>query len=442
MKKTFRLLSVVCTLSALLIAACGSPAVSESPSEAPPAADNGTNAAAPETKEEAPAKPVTLEFASNAKESTLEAYAAIAERFREEHPHITVEVVGVPKDFEAQMNARMANNDLPDLWTTHGWAVRKYGEYLLPLNDQPWIGGLVDEIKPIVTDEATGNVYALPLDVDLSGLIYNRKLLDELNLEVPETWEQFLAASETIKNAGYTPIHLGGKDTSDVAGFVSRISLSLLAPNEQAAAGRQLLDGTFDWSEFRAVTDFILQLKEKGYLNVDHLTADKAATYAAFAENKAAFAFQSNQSIYEILKLNPEAQVSMMRLPVSGEGAEPFLISGERNAVGVWKDTPHREEALLFLEFLAKPEHVSAIAATYSLPAAFEGVEVELGELAAAFRAFESVPVSNHFDREYLPNGMWNTLKSVGPGLLSGEMDSERAAAVMKEDYDRLRAGQ
>jgi hypothetical protein len=35
---------------------------------------------------------------------------------------------------------------------------------------------------------------------------------------------------------------------------------------------------------------------------------------------------------------------------------------------------------------------------------------------------------------------MWNTLKVVGPGLLSGELNVENASRAMKTDYDRLRA--
>ncbi|MFS0725459.1 ABC transporter substrate-binding protein [Paenibacillus sp. 1P07SE] len=420
-----------------MLAACAqpetvSPASSSAQTEAAPTADEQ-----PETPAAAQ-EPVKLAFSSNAKDSTNEAYKSIAEQFNQEYPHITVEVTGVPKDFEALMNAKMAAGDLPDLWTTHGWSVRKYSEYLRPLNDQSWTGSLVEEIVPIISDEQ-GNLFVLPLDVDLSGMIYNAALLEELQLDVPHTWPQFLETAETIKQAGYTPIHIGGKDTSDVAGLLGRLSASLLIADEQAGFAGQLTDGTFEWSAFDKVSSFLLDLRDNGYLNKDYITADKAATYQAFAENKAAFAFQSNQSIYEILKLNPDARVSMMRIPVGEGSGEPFLISGERDAVGVWKDTQHEEEALLFLEFLSRPEHVSAIAETYSLPAAIQDVDVELGELKDVFAQFESARVMNHFDRQYLPGGMWNTLKAVGPGLLSGDLNPQQASQAMKEDYDRLR---
>ena len=379
-----------------------------------------------------PKSPVTLEFATNASGSTLDAYKELAEAFSKEHAYVTVEVQGME---EALMNARMASNDLPDLWTTHGWAVRRYGEYLRPLSDQPWVSQLVDEIVPVITDDG-GDLLALPFDVDISGMLYNQTVLDDLGLDVPQTWEQFLAACEAAKAAGYTAVHVGGKDAGAVAGFFSRVALSHLVFD--GGFGDALQGGTFDWSNWNIVSEFVLGMKAAGYLNVDHLTADKQTTFTEMAQDRVLFTFESNLAITEILKLNPEAKVTMMQIP-SANG-QPFLISGERNAVGVWKDTPHEEEALEYLTYLSQPENVKKVAESYSLPAAFQSVEVDLGELEEAFKRYEGSAVSNHFDREYLPNGMWNTLRTAGPGLLSGDMTAEQAATTMRNDYERLRA--
>jgi len=414
----------------VVLAACsqGNETDNTQSSENPAQAGEPGGAAEPAKTEK---EKVTLEFATNAANATLEAYKELAESYMKANPHITIEV---QKADDALMNARMANNDLPDLWTTQGWAVHRYGEYLRPLNDQPWSSLLVPEIVPIVTD-AENNLVALPFDVDISGMLYNRTVLEELGLEVPKTWEDFLAACEAAKQAGYTAIHLGGKDTGAVAGFFNRIALSLLVMD--GGFGDALKNGTFDWSNWSIVSDFVLNLKNKGYFNVDLLTADKQATFAEMAQDRVLFTFESNLAITEILKLNPDAKVTMMQLPASKSG--PFLISGERNAVGVWKDTPHEEEALAYLNYLAQPENVKKVAESYSLPAAFKNVEVDLGELEEAFKQYENSPVSNHFDREYLPNGMWNTLKAMGPGLLSGDLGPAEAAKMMQEDYVRLR---
>lgn len=432
------ILAVILLLMISIVAACGGSdekdSSSSSPAASTPAAQQSTAA---ETPSPAKQEKVTLSFFTNTSGGTLEAYQRIVEKFNQENPNIFVELTPQSKDYEALMNAKMASGDLPDLWNTHGWSVHKYSEFLRPLNDQPWANKLVEEIKPIVTDK-DGNIYVLPFDVDISGMLYNEKILQDLNIAVPETWEQFLAASETIKKAGYTPIGVGGKDTGDVAGLLGRVAPSFLTQDASVNYKKELKDGTFDWSKFDQVSQFVLELKNKGYFNVDYLTADKQAVFKGFAENKIAFAFQANNSIFQVLQLNPDARISMMRIPV--QSGEPFLISGERDAIGVWKGTKHEAQALQFLTYMAQPENVSQIAEAYSIPAALTDVKVNLGDLEAVFSKFSNVPVTNNFDREYLPNGMWNTLKVVGPGLLSGELNVENASKAMKADYDRLRA--
>lgn len=411
------------------------------------AGKNGQGAAAPAgsaaassspAKEPAKSGPVKLEFASNASGATLAAYKTLVEQFNAANPGIQVELNPIAKDYETLMNARMAGNDLPDLFNTHGWSVVKYSEYLRPLNDQPWASKLVPEIKPIVTN-AKGELFVLPFDVDMTGLLYNAEILKKLQLPVPKTWEEFMAACEAAKKAGYTPIHVGGKDDSSLAGLINRVALSLLIMDSRQNDKKELLDGSFDWSRFDRVTAFILDLKDKGYFNPDYVTADKNATHTAMAKDKALFTFQSNQSITEIKKLNPASAIDMMRIPVMNGAGEPFLISGERDAVGVWKKTAHPGEALKFLAFLAEPGNVASVAASYSIPAALEGVQVDLGPLGQVFSQYKGAAVTNHFDRQYLPNGMWNTMKSVGTGMLSG-MSARDVSKTMKQDYDRLRS--
>ncbi|WP_248928043.1 ABC transporter substrate-binding protein [Paenibacillus hamazuiensis] len=396
------------------------------------------SSAPPKAEEKTPKEPVKLEFASNASGSTLEAYKTLVSQFNAANPSIRVELNPIAKDYEALMNARMASGDLPDLFNTHGWSVMKYSEYLRPLNDQPWAANLVDEIKPIVTNDK-GRMFVLPFDVDMTGLLYNPAILKELNLPVPATWDEFAAVCEAAKKAGYTPIHVGGKDDSGLAGLINRVALSLLIMDSGKNYKKELADGSFDWNQFDRVASLILSWKEKGYFNVDNVTADKNATHTAMAKNKVLFAFQSNQSITEIKKLNPDSAVNMMRIPTSNKADEPFLISGERDAVGVWKNTKHEKEALQFLSFLAEPAQVSAVAASYSIPAAIKGVKVDLGQLGDVFGQYSKVSVTNHFDRQYLPNGMWNTMKSVGTSMLSG-MSAKDATKAMKTDYDRLRS--
>ena len=382
---------------------------------------------------------VTLEFAIKETGSTLEAYEAIVDSFNSSRDDVQVEIVSYGKDYQSLMKTKMAANDLPDLFTTHGWAVALYGDYLEPLNDRSWTEHLIPEIKSTVTDY-DGNIVALPMDIDITGLICNDDVLAASGIKSrPVTLDEFLEDCEKIKEAGYTPIHIAGKDSSDVAGLFSRISLSILTMSKTQNYAEELLDGTFDWTKYDEVGQFVLNLVDKGYTNVDYLTADKSGTYRGLAQNKVAFAFQSNLTIAEVKKLNPDANVSMMEIPGYTEGDDSFLISGERDAVGVWKDSAHLDAALEFIDYLAKPENVLLVAEAYSLPPSMDNAEVTDPGILAILDQIIGTTVTNHFDRQYLPDGMWNTLKVYSTSVLSGESTVSEGSELMAQDYARLK---
>ena len=382
---------------------------------------------------------VTLEFAIKETGSTLEAYEAIVDSFNSSRDDVQVEIVSYGKDYQSLMKTKMAANNLPDLFTTHGWAVALYGDYLEPLNDRAWTEHLIPEIKSTVTDY-DGNIVALPMDIDITGLICNDDVLAASGIESrPVTLDEFLEDCEKIKEAGYTPIHIAGKDSSDVAGLFSRISLSILTMSKTQNYAEELLDGTFDWTKYDEVGQFVLNLVDNGYTNVDYLTADKSGTYRGLAQNKVAFAFQSNLTIAEVKKLNPDANVSMMEIPGYTEGDDSFLISGERDAVGVWKDSEHLDAALEFIDYLAKPENVLLVAEAYSLPPSMDNAEVTDPGILAILDQIIGTTVTNHFDRQYLPDGMWNTLKVYSTSVLSGESTVSEGSELMAQDYARLK---
>src|SRR5688572_29958725 len=127
----------------------------------------------------------------------MELLEKIARQFEQENPDIKIEFSAPGKDYESLMKIKMAANDMPDVFSTHGWAKVRYGAFLTDLADQPWASQIDAAIAPAVTDEA-GKVYVLPLDQQKTGPVYNVDILNEYGVEVPLTWADFLAACETI----------------------------------------------------------------------------------------------------------------------------------------------------------------------------------------------------------------------------------------------------
>jgi len=446
-RRMYLFLSVLLIIAWLLVA-CGAPAAPTTAPQStqPPAAEPTTAPpAAPEptaTTAEQPAEQITLSVMTNRVGVQAELLEQIARKFEQENPNIKIDFSAPGKDYESLMKIKMAANDMPDVFSTHGWAKIRYGAFLADLRDQPWASQIDPAIKPVVTDD-TGMVYVLPMDQEKGGYYYSVDILAQYEVEVPTTWDEFVAACETIKtkSAGEVVcIHMGGADQWPVGQYYDYFSTPLaISPATNDAAA--LLDGTYDWTKYTVLSQNLLNLQEKGYLNVDVLTAKYADSALAFANGKAAFGFYPAGFICEeALKTNPNLNCGMMPIPSMVADDQPTLVGGEMTTWGVWKDSKHIEAAEQLVAYYAKPENVSAVANSNKLPTGLAGVPYDAGFLTPYFQKYADLRVFPYFDRVYLPNGMWDVLWRNGQDVLAKGITPEQATENMSREYLRLRA--
>ncbi|MDW4498487.1 ABC transporter substrate-binding protein [Sulfitobacter sp. D35] len=103
----------------------------------------------------------------------------------------------------AEWNATGTTANLDEVAEAEGW-------------DDVVAPELVSVMKP------TGNWVAAPMNIHRVNWLYSSpKILDEVGLEVPKTWDEFNAACEKIIEAGYTCIAHGAADWSDTTTFDS-----------------------------------------------------------------------------------------------------------------------------------------------------------------------------------------------------------------------------
>lgn len=81
----------------------------------------------------------------------FDTFTQICEDFMELNPNTDIEFVSYGKDYESLMKGKMAANDLPDVFSTHGWGVKRYAEYLRPLNDLD----LAENLSPAIENSVT-----------------------------------------------------------------------------------------------------------------------------------------------------------------------------------------------------------------------------------------------------------------------------------------------
>jgi raffinose/stachyose/melibiose transport system substrate-binding protein len=411
--------------------------------QATPASEVASTTEATATEATGSTEVITLSVMANRIGTQAELLEKIARQFEQENPDIKIEFSAPGKDYESLMKIKMAANDMPDVFATHGWAKVRYGAFLTDLSDQPWASQLDPAISPAVTDEA-GKVYVLPMDQEKTGPVYNADVLSEYGVEVPLTWADLLAACETIKtgsNGDVDCIHMGGADSWPVGQYYDFFSTAL-AISPQNNDAQALLDGTYDWTKYTVLSANLLDLQEKGYLNTDVLTAKYSDSAVAFAEGKAAFGLYGPFFCEEALKTNPDLNCGLMPIPTLHEGDTPTFAGGELTTWGVWKDSPHQEAAKRLVAYYAQPENIVAVANSNKAPAGLTGVEVDAGYLTQYFTKYADLRTFTYFDRVYLPNGMWDVLCKNGQDVLAGGLTPEEATDNIAKEFNRLRAGQ
>ncbi|WP_432630121.1 ABC transporter substrate-binding protein [Brotaphodocola sp.] len=424
------------------LAGCSGSSSNDAPATEAPKTETSAEAEKTDTaesKEESKNLEGEIEIVTNANEQTYNAVNEILEQFMQENPGVKISYTTQGSDYEQLMKARMASNDLPDIFATHGWSVVRYSEYLRPLNDQPWFS----EIEPSFLDNvqnADGQVFVLPLNMDQGGLLYNKKLLTELGVDIPKTWDELKDICEKGKEKGYTGVFIAGKDSRQPASLLDIAAQTYLEVRNDQDYASQLLDGSFDWNNWAPLSQLLVDLKDSGYLNEDCVTCDTVDIAPRMSENNVLFLITSNMDlIRQASELNPDAQYGMAPIPTVDESQENVFAGGEREAYGIWKDTKNEELCLEVLKYLAKPENVKKVCESSGKRSALKGVDPDLGAVAEDYKKYADVKISPTFDRVYLPSGMWSTMRTIGSALMGGEMSVEESVKTMETDYNTLR---
>ncbi|WHZ03219.1 extracellular solute-binding protein [Neobacillus sp. YX16] len=138
----------------------------------------------------------------------------IIKAYEEENPDVDIqtEILG-NEQYKEKVKVLSASNELPDVGIT--WAAGYMqpfvdGNMFTPLDDivqkDKFVAGTLDAFS---VDEKT---YALPLELNITPVYYNKEIFKKYNLKAPETYDEFLNVVDTLVDKGVTPITLGNKD--------------------------------------------------------------------------------------------------------------------------------------------------------------------------------------------------------------------------------------
>ncbi|WP_214628945.1 ABC transporter substrate-binding protein [Paenibacillus agaridevorans] len=289
----------------------------------------------------------------------LGALPDLNEKFMQENQDIKVVYEGMPgSQFKEFLKARFSANDASDVIMIHPGLsdVIAYGKagYLMDLSGESWIKNFTEASLKATSND--GQIYAIPNDMNVLGVYYNKQIFTDLSIEIPTNWTQFLAAAEKIKQAGILPISIGNND-----GWMTLAALYTMAPgtvyaqnpnfDAQLNAGETtFLEG---WKDMNAQW---YSLDEKGYLTEKSTGVSLDQAQQAFATGKAAMYIDGNWSLPGIKAANPELEVGMIPMPSNADGQPVIASAAVGTTFAINKNSKVVDAAKRYLEFWSKTE--------------------------------------------------------------------------------------
>jgi len=317
---------------------------------------------------------IKLEFFQQKRE-VVDLFNDIIIRFEAENPDIKIEQVHIA-DAGDVLTSRLASNDVPDVlthWPNSGdYMAASMEGYFLDLTEDSVADGALSSIIESITLSNNKN-YAVPISINTQGVFYNKELFAEHNLEIPETWDDFISLCDKIQKMGELPLIFPDKDAWTI-GQQLRMLLAL------DMDGYDLIDDVQDGkkdsqssSDLKDVANKFVFLRQYG--QEDSLGTSYEQAIFEFATGNSFMFWQGIWAIPSINKANAALDYSMFVLPAKS-GREAQVEYGVDLAMVIGNKSPEViEAAKRFVAFVATPEIGQLYADVDGSPSALQGVK-------------------------------------------------------------------
>lgn len=171
-----------------------------------------------------------------------------------------------------------------------------------------------------------GSMYTLPLEYHVEMIWYNKKLFSQHGIDVPKTFNQWLAACEKLKKAGVTPISVDGIDRWPVQRY--------LAMPAFRQTGNQFIENLSQGKEkmsSQTGVDSVKFVKEIGqYFNEGFSATDYATAQSMFLDGKSAMYYIGDWEIGAMQEKYDAGEVDYFYMPTTKDSvtaANEFCVN-------------------------------------------------------------------------------------------------------------------
>ncbi|MGV1754138.1 ABC transporter substrate-binding protein [Agrobacterium sp. CG674] len=232
--------------------------------------------------------------------------------------------------------------DVTDVWTANG------------LEEQ------LKSASPSMTID--GKKWGVPYTYYQWGIYYRKDIFQQQSITPPKTWDELLAASKTLKDAGITPFTIGTKALWPTAGWFDYLDLRINGYDFHM----ELTSGKVPYTDPRvkAVFEKWAELVKPGYFIENHAAIDWQDAVPQLVQGKAAMYLMGNFAVATFKNGGlKEEQIGFLPFPEITAGL-PVAEEAPTDTFHIPKGAKNKDDAKKFLAYVASPEAQSKMNAT------------------------------------------------------------------------------
>lgn len=291
----------------------------------------------------------------------------VADEYEALHPEVDIELIAQPvSTYSDWIKERLVANDLPDIQSNFAIELTKQYKAGMIVDISDYLNSESSYAKGCLWKETfipkcfeqanefyAGDGCNIPIFGTETGIFYNKKIYEELNLEIPNTWDEFINNCEIIKQSGKTPIALMARKIDALAWLNWKLATGLFLDKflydkninineDMRISGGELsyavLNGALDYrsEEVREIYGiFIKHLEEYFKYCDDALELEESVAKAMFLSGEAAHINTGSWDVSSLVK-NPskDFEVGVFRFPQFTKENSPYAgVSMSSNSV-------------------------------------------------------------------------------------------------------------
>ena len=374
------------------------------------------------------------------------------EAFMEEYPNITINrVTQSNDDLTTTLRLALTGNDAPDVTQANN-SRSQMGQYvaggqLISLDPYAEAYGWADRFSDSVLqntryseDGATfgeGSLYGLPQVGEIVGVYYSKSKLDELGLELPETWGDFEGQLSTIADAGETPLLLGNLDQWPALHVFGPIQGAYVDADEIRTLGFGNAGGSWTSEANVEAATKTVEWAEAGYFNEGFNGADYDAVWQSFTQGAGVYLIAGSWIAADVEAAMGE-DVGFFAPPPAEAGQGPVTTGGIGIPFAVTSSAANPDLGAAYIDFITSEDAMAILAETGNMPVVETAEHMPEGGLQADIYGAYGDVTENGALVPYLDWAtptMGDTLGQALQGLMDGQMTPEEFAETVETDY-------